>query len=62
MDLPLKKLTTKTVPFSKIPKSLNIGLAQNEAELEKVLNHAKNINGVKRVINHVRLKEKSLEY
>jgi osmotically-inducible protein OsmY len=33
-----------------------MGIAQNEAELERVIAYARDINGVKRVISHVRLK------
>ena len=36
-----------------------IGVAQSSSELQKVLNHAKNIGGVNRVINHVRIKKPS---
>ena len=34
-----------------------LGLAQNQAELDKLTNHARNINGVVKVINHARLKD-----
>ena len=33
-----------------------IGIAQDEAELQRVTNHARVISGVKRVISHVRMK------
>lgn len=33
-----------------------MGVAQNEAELQRVTNHARNISGVNRVVSHVRLK------
>ncbi|MDO8607526.1 MAG: BON domain-containing protein [Phaeospirillum sp.] len=33
-----------------------LGIAQNNAEIERVIAHARDINGVKRVISHVRLK------
>ena len=33
-----------------------LGIAQNQAELDKLTNHARNINGVVKVISHVRLK------
>jgi osmotically-inducible protein OsmY len=36
-----------------------LGLAQSQAELDKLINHARNINGVTKVINHVRLKTDS---
>ncbi len=34
-----------------------IGIAQSQAELTRVINHARSISYVRRVINHVRLKE-----
>lgn len=34
-----------------------LGLAQSQAELDKLTNHARNISGVVKVINHVRLKD-----
>lgn len=34
-----------------------IGIAQDEAELQKVINHARSIKYVKRVVNHVRVKD-----
>jgi len=34
-----------------------IGIAQDQAELDRVLNHARNIKYVKKVVNHVRIKE-----
>ena len=34
-----------------------IGIAQNQAELDRVVAHAKNISYVKRIINHVRVKK-----
>jgi osmotically-inducible protein OsmY len=34
-----------------------LGLAQNQAELDKLTNHARNINGVTKVISHVRMKD-----
>ena len=34
-----------------------IGIAQNKAELQRVLNHARSIDYVKRVVNHVRIKD-----
>jgi len=34
-----------------------IGIAQNDAELQRVINHARAIKYVKRVVNHVRVKE-----
>ena len=34
-----------------------IGIAQSQAELTRVINHARSIGYVRRVINHVRLKE-----
>jgi len=34
-----------------------IGIAQDEAELKRVINHARSIKYVKRVVNHVRVKE-----
>jgi osmotically-inducible protein OsmY len=33
-----------------------LGIAQSDAELQRVIAHARDINGVKRVISHVRLK------
>ncbi|NQV84919.1 MAG: BON domain-containing protein [Rhodospirillales bacterium] len=33
-----------------------IGIAQNQAELDRVIAHAKNISYVRRIINHVRIK------
>lgn len=33
-----------------------IGIAQNEAELDRVLGYARNIGNVKRVVSHIRLK------
>ena len=33
-----------------------IGIAQDQAELDRVLNYARNISGVKQVVNHVVLK------
>lgn len=33
-----------------------MGIAQNEAELERVIAHARSISNVKRVVSHVRLK------
>ncbi len=33
-----------------------MGIAQDQAELDKLINHARNIAGVVKVINHVRLK------
>lgn len=33
-----------------------IGIAKDQAELERATNHARNIEGVRRVISHVRLK------
>jgi len=33
-----------------------IGLAQTDAELDRVINHARNISYVRRVVSHVRLK------
>ncbi len=32
------------------------GIAQDKAELERVINHARNVNFVRRVVNHVLLK------
>lgn len=34
-----------------------IGIAQNQAELDRVLNHARNVSYVKRVVSHVRIKD-----
>ena len=34
-----------------------IGIAQDKAELQRVLNHARSIDYVKRVVNHVRFKD-----
>jgi osmotically-inducible protein OsmY len=34
-----------------------IGIAQDQAELQKVINHARSITYVKRVVDHVRIKE-----
>lgn len=34
-----------------------IGIAQDDAELQRVINHARNIKYVKRVVSHVRVKE-----
>lgn len=34
-----------------------IGIAQDQAELQKVINHARSIKYVKRVVDHVRIKE-----
>ncbi|MEX0695290.1 MAG: BON domain-containing protein [Rhodospirillales bacterium] len=34
-----------------------IGIAQDEAELQRVINHARSIKYVKRVVDHVRVKE-----
>lgn len=34
-----------------------IGIAQDQAELDRVINHARNISYVKRVVNHVRIKD-----
>ncbi|MEQ8319550.1 MAG: BON domain-containing protein [Rhodospirillales bacterium] len=34
-----------------------IGIAQNEAELQRVINYARNIKYVKRVVSHVRIKD-----
>jgi len=34
-----------------------IGIAQNDAELQRVINHARAIKYVKRVVSHVRIKE-----
>lgn len=34
-----------------------MGIGQNRDELEKVVNHARGINGVKKVVSYVRLKE-----
>ncbi|WNK00197.1 BON domain-containing protein [Thalassospiraceae bacterium LMO-JJ14] len=34
-----------------------IGIAQDDAELQRVINHARNIKYVKRVVTHVRVKE-----
>ncbi len=34
-----------------------IGIAQDQAELDRVLNHARGINYVQRVVSHVRIKE-----
>ncbi len=34
-----------------------IGIAQNQAELDKVVSHARNLGYVKRVISHVRVKQ-----
>lgn len=34
-----------------------IGIAQDQAELDRVLNHARSIKYVKKVVNHVRIKE-----
>ena len=34
-----------------------IGIAQDKAELQRVLNHARSIDYVKRVVNHVRIKD-----
>ena len=34
-----------------------IGIAQDQTELDRVLNHARSINYVQRVVNHVRIKE-----
>jgi len=33
-----------------------LGIAQNDTEMERVIAHARDVKGVKRVINHVRLK------
>ena len=33
-----------------------LGIAQNDAELDRVIAHARDVSGVKRVISHVRLK------
>lgn len=33
-----------------------LGIAQSQAELDRVIAHARDVSGVKRVINHVRLK------
>ncbi len=33
-----------------------MGIAQNDGELERVIAHARDISGVKRVVNHVRLR------
>ncbi|CCG41710.1 BON domain-containing protein [Magnetospirillum molischianum] len=33
-----------------------LGIAQNDTELERVIAHARDINGVRRVISHIRLK------
>jgi osmotically-inducible protein OsmY len=37
-----------------------IGIAQNQQELDQVIQMARNINGVKNIVNHVRLKDGSL--
>ena len=34
-----------------------IGIAQDDAELKRVMNHARSIKYVKRVVNHVRIKD-----
>lgn len=34
-----------------------IGIAQNEAEFKNVINHARNIRFVKKVVNYIRIKE-----
>jgi len=34
-----------------------IGIAQDQAELDRVINHARNISYVKQVVNHVRIKD-----
>ena len=34
-----------------------IGIAQDKAELQRVLNHARSIDYVKRVVNHIRIKD-----
>lgn len=34
-----------------------MGIAQNQAELDRVIGHARNIENVKKVVNHVRLKD-----
>ncbi|MBI5163920.1 MAG: BON domain-containing protein [Magnetospirillum sp.] len=36
-----------------------MGIAQNEAELERVIDHARAVSGVRRVVNHVRLRTDS---
>ena len=33
-----------------------LGIAQNQAEMDRVIAHARDISGVKRVLNHIRLK------
>jgi len=33
-----------------------LGIAQNDTEMERVIAHARDINGVRRVVNHIRLK------
>ena len=33
------------------------GIAQNQAEIDRAVRHAKNIPGVKRVVNHLQIKE-----
>ena len=33
-----------------------LGIAQNQAELERVTNHARNLSGVRKVISHAKLK------
>ena len=38
-----------------------IGIAQNQLELDRVIDHASGINHVKNVVNHVRLKKKAFE-
>jgi osmotically-inducible protein OsmY len=34
-----------------------IGIAQNQAELDRVIGHAKTISYVKKIINHIRVKK-----
>lgn len=36
-----------------------MGIAQNEAELERVIDHARAVSGARRVVNHVRLRTDS---
>lgn len=37
-----------------------IGIAQSQEELDRVINHARNVSYVKRVVNHVRIKDPEL--
>ena len=36
-----------------------IGIAQNKEELDRVISHARNIEYVRKVVSHVRLKDKA---